>query len=83
VDNAESKAATRERLWELHAAVLDALLAYFANPPEGGPTAAWISCARAFLRDNNVTIDGVSLADVRRSLGELRALSFPFIKDTQ
>ena len=83
METAESKAATRAQLWELHAAVLDALLAYFANPPEGGITAAWVNVARAFLRDNNIIVDGVNLADVRRSLGELHALSLPFIKDKQ
>jgi hypothetical protein len=73
-----SKAASQEDLWALHALVLDSLEACFRDTPER-VSAAYLNTARQFLKDNNIAIDALALADVRRGVEELRALSLPFI----
>jgi hypothetical protein len=83
---AESKAATREQLWTLYGLLLDALLDHFENPPAEGITAAFMNVARQFCKDNGIAVDFAQVQDLRQSLGELRALSLPFVnpnKDTK
>ena len=80
----EYKGASREKLEELHALLLDALFDAFK---QAEITAAMLAVARSFLRDNGVTVDAAGAADLRRSLQELRSLSLPFVpppkKETQ
>jgi hypothetical protein len=72
------KGASRARLFELHAALLEALLDEFSKPEP--PSAALLLAARAFLRDNNIVVDARSAADLKANLLALRDLTIPFSK---
>lgn len=74
----ESKAATQEQLWELWQAVLDELMRYFKETPQGKSKAAYLAVAVRFLEANRIALDASELRDVRKSLSELRGLSLPF-----
>jgi hypothetical protein len=76
-----SKAASQEDLWALHALVLDSLEACFRDTPPERVSASYLNTARQFLKDNNIAIDALALADVRRGIEELRALSLPFVPE--
>ena len=77
---AEYRGAPREKLEELHALVLKALLDAFEK---GELSAALLGVARKFLRDNGVKVDAAGAADLRRSLEELRSLGLPFVNPTK
>jgi hypothetical protein len=79
-----SKAATEEKLQELHRLLAEALMAEFteANPcptcGRSGITPAMLRCVVRFLNDNGIESDAAALQDLRRSLAELTAQSLPF-----
>jgi hypothetical protein len=73
----EYRGASRERLEELHAALLEALLEEF-NKPEP-PSAMVMLCVRKFLKDNGIVTNAAAAADLRTSLEQLRSLSLPFV----
>jgi hypothetical protein len=81
--NVESKAASREKLWTLYVLLLDALLEHFSNPSSEGVTAAFLNVARQFLKDQGISVAFSQVKDLQRSLGELRALSLPFVNPNE
>jgi hypothetical protein len=76
--NPPSRAASQEDLWALWSLCLTSLEKYFSETPPDRVSAAYLNTARQFLKDNGIAIDALALADVRRGVEELRALSLPF-----
>ncbi|MGZ9928096.1 hypothetical protein ACXYTC_24245, partial [Escherichia coli] len=68
-------------LQELHRAVAEVLLQGLREAPDceasgrSGVEAALLRVASAFLRDNQITVDGAALSDLRQSMSELTDLS--------
>lgn len=75
---AESRAATREQLQELHKLVAEKLLQYLTEVPTQEMSASWLAVAAKFLEANGVTVNLAEVRDVRKALSELSTLSLPF-----
>lgn len=74
--------ATEDRLKEVWGLLLAECLRYLKETPPEQYQAQYLNVIRAFLRDNDITIDGNHLLDVQQSLAKLAALDLPFPKVT-
>lgn len=81
---ATSKAATRDKLEELHRALSEALASELCNVPRCPSCGrqfnrpAVLDVIQRFLKSNGIQADGASLADMKKNLEELRDLELPF-----
>lgn len=75
---AASTAGTQEHLKELWLLLLKEFMRYLSETPPGKLRVNRLEVIRAFLKDNNITIDGNHLADVQQSLSKLADLELPF-----
>lgn len=74
-------AAPREQLQELHRLLAGTFLDYLTKTPQDECTASMLEVIRSFLRDNGITKDLTSYADVQSSLGSLTSLDIPFFNN--
>lgn len=68
-------AASDKALGELHATVARVLTSAITTTEEGGPSAAVLSAAITFLKNNNITAsptDNTELAELNKQLAERR-----------
>lgn len=72
---ATSNPASKERLYQLHACLLDALLDGFGGAK--APKASFLMVARSFLRDNGISKgDKVGAQEMQSALEGLKSLPF-------